>query len=186
MIYRPIGKTHVSSFFKQRPIRRGEGDYLRSNRPLTEFACTHLGLFLTGHYQGSGKRTQANTTATYEIEKQRQLFKVYLFEEEILSVMLSNWKPVSVRVSFTNFYDKNGCPTTTTCERLNGLLDRLGAYCILPKSTRVFRDPNQGLTYLGRGDNKIAVGEKYANSVYIRPDTNELEIIASELYYEVG
>lgn len=180
MIDEHIGNTHMTAL-----IGRGQGTYLRSNRPLTEFACTHLGLFLTGHYRGSGQRTKGNTTIVYEIERRIQLLKVYLFDEEILSVLLAEWKPVSVRVSFTNFYDRDGQPTTTTIERLNGLLDRLGAYAVLPEGTRVFRDADQGLTYLGRRDDKIAVGEEYAESVFIRPHPTDLDIVGTLLSYEV-
>lgn len=168
-----------------KPIRRGEGTFLRSNRPLTEFACVHLGLFLTGHYEGSGKRTKGNTTIVYEIEKRLQKLTVFLFEEEIMSIVLNNWKVFSIRVSFTSFYDQFGQPTTTTSERLNGLLDRLGAYRIIPTGTRVFRDPYQDLTYLGRGENKIAVGEDYADSVYIRPNPDELDIVGSLIEHEL-
>jgi hypothetical protein len=159
---------------------------IRSNRPLTEFACTHLGLFLTGHYEGSGKRTKGNTTVVYEIEKQIQKLRVFLFGEEILSVVLNNWKVFSIRVSFTSFYDHFGQPTTTTSERLNGLLDRLGAYQIIPNGTRVFRDPSQDLAYLGRGENKIAVGQEYADSVYIRPNPDELDIVGALIEHEVA
>jgi hypothetical protein len=159
---------------------------IRSNRPLTEFACTHLGLFLTGHYEGSGKRAKGNTTVVYEVEKQLQKLRVFLFGEEILSIVLNNWKVFSICVSFTGFYDHFGRPTTTTSERLNGLLDRLGAYRIITSGTRIFRDPGQDLAYLGRGENKIAVGEEYANSVYIRPGTDELDIVGTLIEHEVA
>jgi hypothetical protein len=50
----------------------------------------------------------------------------------------------------------------------------------------VFRDPSQDLAYLGRGENKIAVGEEYANSVYIRPNPDELDIVGSLIEHEVA
>ena len=181
----------MTTAFAEKLIVRGEGnllcttegDRLRSNRPVTEFACKHLGLFLTGHYKTSGKRTNVNTVLVYEIEEHAQSLKVFLFNEEILSILLSDWKPVSVLVSFTDFYDHLGQPTVTTAERLNGLLDRLGAYGVLPKGTRVFRDHSQGLSYLGKGDNKIAVGRRYAEFVYLRPSVNELDIVGSILVH---
>jgi len=203
MIFEHTGETHMTTTlaqeltarnsFTRKLIVRGEGnllcttqgDRLRSNRPVTEFACKHLGFFLTGHYKTSGKRSNANTVLVYEIEEHVQSFKVNLYGEEILSILLSDWKPVSVLVSFTDFYDRLGQPTITTAERLNGLLDRLGAYGVLPKGTRVFRDPSQGLTYLGKGDNKIAVGRDYAEFVYLRPSAKELDIVGSIIAHEV-
>jgi hypothetical protein len=142
---------------------------VRSNRPLTEFACTHLGLFLTGYYDGLGERSKGNTSIQYEVKKDIQVLKVSLYDEEILEVKMSNWKACSVKVSFTSFYDDEGKPTTTTIERLNGLLDRLGSYRIIPEGIRVFRDPSQGVAYIGSGDNKIAVGKKYVTAVMITP-----------------
>jgi hypothetical protein len=168
-----------------KPIKRGEGILLRSNKPLSEFACLHLGFFVTGHYKGSGKRTQGNTTVVYQIEDRNQLFKVFLFDEEVLSILMDDWKFASVRVSFTSFYDKYGQPTLTTCERLNALLDRLGAYQAIPTGVRVFRDHGAKLTYLGRGDDKIAVGEEYATSVFIRPNVDRLDIVGSLVEHDI-
>jgi len=192
MIFEHTGETHMTNAFTEKLVFRGEGNLLcttegnrlRSNRPVTEFACKHLGYFLTGRYKTSGKRHNISTVLVYEIEKHTQSFKVYLFNEEILSILLTDWKPVSISVGFTDFYDSLGQPSATTLERLNGLLDRLGAYGILPRGTRVFRDHGQKLTYLGKGDNKIAVGRDYAAYVYLRPSVDELDIVGSILTYE--
>lgn len=142
---------------------------MRSNRPLTEFACTHLGFFLTGHYEGTGQRSKGNTSIVYDIKEDVQAFKVLLYDEKILEVIMTNWKAQSVKIGFTSCFDGEGKPTTTTIERLNGLLDRLGSYRIIPENIRVFRDPSQGVAYIGSGDNKVAVGEKYTQAVMITP-----------------
>lgn len=173
----------MTTAYRDRPIRRGEGEYLRSNKPQTEFACSHLDFFLTGNYRGSGQRTRGKTTVVYEIENRVQSFKVLISGQEVLSVLLEEWKPFSVRVSFSEHCDHKGKPITA--ERLNGLLDRLGAYEILPKGVRIFYDSTEKLIYLGKGDNKIAVGEEYAREVYVRPNQEELDIVGSVLYHEV-
>ena len=151
----------------------------RSNRSLTEFACMNLGFFLTGYYQGSGSRSSSNTTVVYKIEKEVQSFEVFLFDQLILRVVLNNWKVFSVQVGFTSFFDHYGQPTATTAERLNGLLDRLGRYQVIPTGVRVFRDETHTLTYLGRGDDKVAVGRDLADLVFIRPNAEQLDIVGT-------
>lgn len=161
--------------------RRGSGIYFRSNRPLTEFACANLDLFLVGYSKNSQQFSNGNTAVFIEVEKTTAVFRVTLFGEEILNVLKSDGKVVSVKVGFTSFYDRFGQPTNTTAERLNGLLDRLGIYGVLPKKTRVFRDQEQRITYLGKGDNRITVNKGYVNHVYIRPNNTELDIAGSFL-----
>lgn len=167
-------------------LKRGQGTFIRSNRPLTEWACTQLGFFLVGHYQGSGVRTQGNTTIKYEVETRTQFLEVFLFNEPILKLILSDWKIASIQVMFTSYYDHFGQPTLTTCERLNGLLDRLGGYQAIPSGVRVFRDESQRLTYLGKGDDKIAVGEGLADVVFIRPNVDVLDIVGDMIIHEVA
>lgn len=157
----------------------------RSNKPLTEFACVHLASFLSKHYRSDGQRTKGNTSVVYEIGSRVQVYKVLLFGEEILRVTLDDWKPVSVWVCFTSFYDDNGWPTNTVRERLNGLLDCLGAYQVIPDAVRIFVDQNQGLTYLGAGDNKIAVGERYEQAVFIGCSMTTLSLEGSSVLSEV-
>jgi hypothetical protein len=167
-------------------IKRGEGTYLRSNRPLTEFACTHLGLFLAGRFRDSGKRSQGNTTVVYSIGSLLQHFTVYLFEQPVLRVSLSVWKPVSVQVAFTSFFDREGRPTLTTCERLNGLLDRLGAYRVIPQGVRVFRNWEDGTACLGKNDDWVAVGRGLAETMFIRPNADQLDIVGTLVEHEIA
>lgn len=142
----------------------------RSNRPLTQWACTNLGLFLMGQYRASGSRRQANTTVEYKITKRTQSFHVCLYDSPILDVFCDDWKVFSIRVSFTDFYDGYGRPTDTVRERLNGLLDRLSAFRLLPGLVRVFKDREFMVAYLGSGDEKVPVGRGYATSVFLKPD----------------
>lgn len=154
----------------------------RSNRPLTKFACKQLEEFVLNQalnpWGESRIYTQGNTTIQSITDQDPKIFKVFLFNEEILSLLYTDGKPFSIRVSFTSYYDLYGQPTSTTVERLNGLLDRLGTLGILPHGVRLFRD-NSGpepLTYIGKGDDKSAVGKEIAQSVCIRPNAQKLDI----------
>jgi hypothetical protein len=151
----------------------------RSNRAMTDWACGHLGLFLQGGYRESCKRTQGNTTFLVVIEGRVQKCGIYLFDNLLLAVILDDWKPISVQVGLGSYWDGYGQPTATTAERLNGLLDCLGANGLIPSGVRVFRDKEAKMTYLGRGDDYVAVGKDYADLVYLKPNNQELEIVGS-------
>ena len=146
----------------------------RSNRPLTEFACQALERFLAGGLQKEINVTKNNTTVKITKTNTVSTFNVKLFEEDILVLTMNNGKPLSICVSFTSFYDSYGQPSSTTAERLNGLLDRLGVLGIIPKGVRLFRDQEYHTTYLGKGDNKVAVGKNLFLSVNIKPVSDRL------------
>lgn len=141
----------------------------RSNRPLTHWACTHLGFFLMQQYQASGSRRQGQTVVEYRITKRTQSFHVLLYGSPILDVFCDDWKVFSIRIGLTDFFDGYGRPTNTVRERLNGLLDRLSSFRLLPGRVRIFKDPEFAVTYLGSGEEKIPVGENYATSVFLKP-----------------
>lgn len=147
----------------------------RSNRPLTEFACRLLNDFVLTKNKDSFQSEQKNTTVRVVIDGQVRQFIVLLYEEEIfrLTFVASNGA-ASLKLSFTSFYDAYGQPSSTTAERLNGLLDTLGVLGILPKGVRIFRDQEYYTTYLGKGDEKVTIGENLFTSVYIKPDREKL------------
>lgn len=141
----------------------------RSNRPLTEFACNILCQFLTGKYIGEGNRSRGNTIIAYCANYEHQSLSVSIFGANIFSIKMKHWSPVEINVSFGGYYDVYGQPTTTTIERLNGLFNRLAIMSIIPDNVRVFRDQSQKLTYFGRFEEKVAVGERYATEITIKP-----------------
>ena len=146
----------------------------RSNRPLTAFACKALERFLTGEIQHEVDVTRNNTRVKIVKTGSINRFTVALFDEDILVVTLSDGKPLSICVSFTSFYDSHGQPSSTTAERLNGLLDRLGVFGLIPKGVRLFRDQEYHTTYIGKGDDKVAIGRNLIQSVNIKPVSNQL------------
>lgn len=146
----------------------------RSNRPLTEFACRFLDDFVLTANKDSFQSTQKNTMVRVITDGGVRQFIVLLYDEEIFRLTVVSNKAVSVRISFTNFYDVYGQPSSTTAERLNGLLDALGALGVLPQGVRIFRDQEYYTTYLGKGDEKVAIGKDLLSTVYIKPDKEKL------------
>ena len=152
----------------------------RSNRRITEFACSLLDFFLAEHFRGSGSREKGNTRVSYRITRQLQSFHVYLYDEPIFRVFCEDWEPFSVWVCTTSFFDGNGAPTRTTRERLNGLLDRLGVHGVLPLGVRIFMDKESSeynpLFRVGNTERSVAVGQDIATTVCISPNQFELLI----------
>jgi hypothetical protein len=146
----------------------------RSNRPITELACKGLERFVLDNFQDDYQIEEKNTTIRATRDGDLRVVVISLFEEDILRLAINDDKPVSLSVSFTSYFDSYGQPTTTTCERLNGLLDRLGILGVIPPGVRLFRDQEYHTTYIGKGDDKVAIGQDLYTSVYITPNPHRL------------
>lgn len=158
----------------------------RSNRPLTKYACDFLDDFLKGKLeslQDSNENTAVKCSITKSSAAEVASFSVFLYRAEILQVMMVNEDAASVKVSIGDHFTDEGYPKKTTIERLNGLLDELGCHGIIPEGVRIFKDRIENLFYLGKGDNKIAVGKGLATRVMLAPDSEEFVIQATDLNF---
>lgn len=146
----------------------------RSNRAITEWACRHLQNFVLNNIGDDYRQLrEKNTVVRFVNDGNLQVIVIYLYDEEILRLTLNEDRALALSISFTSFLDSYGQPTTTTSERLNGLLDCLGWLGFLPLGVRLFRG-DHNTTYLGRGDEKVAVGKGLPRTVYIRPSRERL------------
>lgn len=156
----------------------------RSNRPLTQYACDFLDSFLKDKLEPC-EYCNENTAIKCSINKSSYTnifrFNVSLYGTEILELLMCNDDPIHVKVSIGSHFTVEGYPKKTTIERLNGLLDELGAHMILPEGVRIFKDRIENLFYLGKGDNKIAIGKGLATEVILLPDPDEFLVKASDL-----
>lgn len=156
----------------------------RSNRPLTQYACDFLDEFLKGKLD-SCEHSNENTAIRCNITKSSattvERFSVLLYGAEILDILMCDEHPVHVKVGISKQFTIEGYPKKTTIERLNGLLDELGGHGIIPAGVRIFKDRIENLFYLGKGDNKIAVGKGLATEVLLAPDQHEFRVQATDL-----
>lgn len=152
----------------------------RSNRPLTQFAVDHLQGFLLGKAT-SYEVTKGNTEIRCKIGEQYQTFTVSLHNSPILELVTEDWEPLPPTISFGQRFTFEGHPTSTTIERLNGLLDRLGEFEVIAKGVRVFHNKEAGAYYLGKGEECVAVGAQYARNVMLEPDPDRFAIRATDL-----
>lgn len=110
-----------------------------------------------------------------------KVVKVFLHGGEILSVIRMYSIATSIRVSFDSILKENGKPSKTAVERLNGLLDELNHQSLLPNGVRIFWDRDHECYYLGRGEEKIAVGSRFATNVLLAPSDSKFIVEASNL-----
>lgn len=152
----------------------------RSNRPLTQFACGCLDLFMSiNTYRTT--RTRGNTTIKCYKENEVKKFQAFVCDERIMELVTYENEPVRISVCVGDSFDAEGNPNEDIKERLNGLLDALGAYQVLPDGVRLFKDRDEEIFYLGRGDVKVPVGLLYAREVLIQAGVAELVLSHDEL-----
>jgi hypothetical protein len=147
----------------------------RSNRPLTQFACGCLDLFLSlPGYRTD--RSKGNTTIKCFKDEPFRKFKTFVDDEEVLELIVFQDEPVAVKVSTGDLLDDDGHPVDYVVERLNGLLDSLGTHRIIPFGVRMFYDKTDEVFCLGKGEQKIPVGLLHASQVIIEADSFELKM----------
>lgn len=152
----------------------------RSNRPLTKFACDYLDRFLSNDL-GTWSDRNTNTSIKCEASAQHRTFSVFFHGQELLSLALEGDEPMMVRIGLGDKFCDDGSPTRTVLERLNGILDTLGWHGVIPEGVRVFKDKEEGIFYLGKGDDKVAVGRKFAQMIFIRPDEHIFDIQSTDM-----
>jgi len=135
----------------------------RSNRTLTQFVVNKLrqamvyGLETVVSERAGNTQVETDLTTHYTSCPscdRPSLLVVRLFDKEIVRLFFSpiNSRSVcGVRISTGDFYDSKGRPSRTTRERLNGILDALGAAKFLPEGVRVFIHPETEQCCIGRG-----------------------------------
>lgn len=151
---------------------------MRSNRPLTQFAIRKLQEFLSGEPHQFTPAQEGNTAVSINLEGDFHVLGFWLHGERILELMFDGPRFEGAIVYDGNFYDGAGNPSTTTRERLNGLLDELGESCLIPEGVRVFNDKESGKAYVGRGSVRMPLGRGQlpvhidANAVRLTLSTN--------------
>lgn len=126
----------------------------RSNRQLTQFAVDKIRSYLNSDFVVFSCETAGNTEVRKEVKGNRVFYTVNLFGKVILSIEANSASPAAleaVQIQAGDFYDSKGRPSRTTRERLNGLLDFLGAEGYLPQGTRVFLREDDTCC-VGKGD----------------------------------
>lgn len=147
----------------------------RSNRPLTQFAVQKLRSFLDDGAAGFKPGASHNTAVSYSREHDYNVLAFWLFDQRIMEITLEGEHVLEVTILDGGTYDNNGNPTKTTRERLNGLLDTLGAYCLIPEGVRVFVKEDR--CYVGLGSVVAPLGKGYQPPC-IESNATKLEFLA--------
>ena len=127
----------------------------RSNRQLTQFAVDKIRQYMVYGPEKFVNEKAGNTEVVLEDcpTCPRIALVTRLFNKDILRIVVNPFNPrvVAGLCVFTgDFYDSKGRPSRTTRERLNGLLDALGAAGFIPEGVRVFLRED-GSCCIGKG-----------------------------------
>lgn len=152
----------------------------RSNRPLTQFACNQLVRCVGGLARSSYEEERGNTKVVYTRGPMVQNFQVLLCEQPICSVLTTTpsngvVQIVSMAIGIGQSLDSEGNPRKTTVERLNGLLDRLSDYKVIPEGVRVFYNREERCYAIGKGDDYVTLGVSRSTGVMINPNPDQFE-----------
>lgn len=128
----------------------------RSNRQLTQFAVDKLRQYLVFGPERFVSEKAGNTEVYFNNcpTCPRIALEVKLFGKIILQIIPNPFNPrvvAGIAIFTGDFYDSKGRPSRTTRERLNGLLDALGAAKFIPEGVRVFIRED-GACCLGKGE----------------------------------
>jgi len=140
----------------------------RTNKTLTEFAIHAVEEYLGGSRE---RYWEKGNTAAY-VDDDMSLV-VTLVDKPILRIKRKDNKPEQVNVYAGGVYDENGNPTNLTRERLNGLLDALGAAQVIPQNVRVSYDPSYSMCYLLQGEQRVALNKNYCTMVGVKSHPND-------------
>jgi hypothetical protein len=163
---------------------------LRSNRPLTQFACDQINHLLRGDSSLPFETQKGNTKVAFITSQLLKILKVYLCDQEIVSLLIAapgvlqqdssvDLRVCSIRISIGDNLTFDGFPRKTTVERINGILDELSSHDAIPVGVRMYKHREQDTYALGKGDDYVAVGRNTANRVIITPDSKQLIIGAA-------
>jgi len=105
-----------------------------------------------------------------------QTIDVELFGSTIMSITVSNFAIHSIKLFFGGMYDQDDNPTSTTIERINGLLSMLGQLHALPEGVRMFKHREEGCYAVGKDDDYVTVGKNRCRGVMLRPSKARFEV----------
>ena len=140
----------------------------RTNRSGTNFAIQAVEEYLNGSAE---RFWEKGNTAAY-VDDDMSLV-VTLVDKPILKIIKKDQKPEEIKIYSGGIYDEDGNPTNLTRERLNGLLDALGAAHVIPQNVRVSYDPDYKIVYLVRGEEKVALNKSYCTMVGLKSHPSE-------------
>ena len=131
----------------------------RSNRQLTQFVVDRIRYALS---YGADKVNAHSVAGNTEVDldfcnscPRPAHLVVKLFGKEIARLFFSpidTKKVAGLMISAGDFYDSKGRPSRTTRERLNGILDALGAAGFLPEGVRTFIHKDTSVCCVGRDE----------------------------------
>jgi hypothetical protein len=149
---------------------------MRSNRLHTQQAVYAVKGYLDGLFHSKKEFGNTSVQVLFDAYQKDIGLLVSIHGKPILR-LVKNGRAIDAVYVFSGFYyDRDGNPSRTTGERLNGLLDALGELEVIPKRIRLIKDREYNLSFIGQineaGPTKVraVLNQNYSDVVEVTPD----------------
>lgn len=108
--------------------------------------------------------------------------RISLLQNPICEIIKKDDKIDRINLFDGGHYDSYGNLSSTTKERLNGILNYLALKNILPDGVKAYLDHESGVSFVGKDTARVAFGRDYVNSVSINadPSTFSMQILTTK------
>lgn len=149
---------------------------LRKNKRQTQTAINAIGDYLNGHLDDFRDLGGTIVEPFFDSESNHSSLRVSLLQNPICEIIKKDERVDHVRLFDGNHYDSYGNLSSTTKERLNGILNYLAFQNILPDGIKAYMDRESGVSFVGKDTARVAFGRDYVNAVSIDATPNRFSM----------
>ena len=104
-------------------------------------------------------------------------FQAYIHKNLLVETKKEGDRFTEITVTCGGFYDYDGNPSRVARERINGILDMLGAMNIIPDGVRVYYSKDDLVCYITLDEEKTVLNQHHCTAVTLAADAHEFRII---------
>lgn len=140
---------------------------LRKNKRQTQMAINAIRDYLNGHLNDFRDLGGTIVEPFIDQDGSHSGVRVSLLQNPICEIIRKDDKVDRVNLFDGSHYDREGNLSSTTKERLNGILNYLAVQNILPDGIKAYLDYESGVSFIGKDTARVAFGRDYVNAVSI-------------------
>lgn len=149
---------------------------LRKNKRQTQTAINAIGDYLNGHLDDFRDLGSTIIEPFVDQESNHSGLRVSLLQNPICEIIKKDEKVDHIKLFDGNHYDSYGNLSSTTKERLNGILNYLALQNIVPDGIKAYLDQESGVSFVGKDTARVAFGRDYVNAVLIDATPNRFSM----------
>ena len=151
---------------------------LRSNKHSTQILLQAVNQYLDGTLTGSLQIGSVTVQPFTEQDADVSGLRISIVDNPICEIIKYRNRIDFIKIYDGNVYDSYGNLSSTTKERLNGILNFLAYEEILPDGIKAYLDVDSGVSFIGLGPSRVAFGKHYVRSVVIDADPDHFSMHA--------